>query len=226
MSPTDDRPHRARGRSTATTRDHPLLAALYDPLLRPAESGALGGQRARLLRGVTGHVVDIGAGTGANLPHLLGHPVTHYTAIEPSAAMRRRLGRRVGALAPSFPVSILDARAERLPLPDGDVDVALATLTLCTVDDPQQAAAELRRVLRPTGHLVVLEHVRATTVLGRGLQRAAEPGWRRAAGGCRLTRDTWATLAAAGFDVAAVEGASLMRTGPLASVITGLARPR
>lgn len=201
-----------------------LVAALYDTVLRGPEHAGLGARRSELLGALSGHVCEIGAGTGANLAHL-GAGVERLTLLEPSPAMLTRLRRRLASGGPAADVSVLRAPAEALPLPDGSVDAVVSTLVLCSVRDPGLALAEVRRVLRPGGVLVVIEHVAAD---GRGVhaQRLIEPAWKVAARGCHLTRDTGAALADAGFDLEGVTPWRLPSAGPAAPAITGRAHVR
>jgi SAM-dependent methyltransferase len=178
-------------------REHRVFAALYDLIGRRAERGPMGAHRRALLRQASGRVLEIGAGTGANLPHYPELPA--LTLAEPDGAMRRRLAPR--AAAATFPVEVLDAPAERLPLADASVDTVVSTAVLCSVDDPARALAEARRVLRPGGRLLFLEHVRAEGRRAR-LQDRLTPAWRRVNAGCHLNRDTVAAIRAAGFAVA------------------------
>jgi SAM-dependent methyltransferase len=166
---------------------------------RRAERGPLGTRRRELLREASGRVLEIGAGTGANLPHYPA--VTRLVLTEPDAAMRRRIRPRLAGAG--FPVEVRDAPAERLPFPDGSADTVVATLVLCSVDDPARALAEVRRVLRPGGRLLFLEHVRARGRAARWQDRIA-PVWRRLAGGCRPNRETVEAITSAGFAVTAL----------------------
>ncbi|MBK8974453.1 MAG: class I SAM-dependent methyltransferase [Planctomycetes bacterium] len=170
--------------------------------MRRVERACLQEWRGALLADAAGSVVEIGAGTGANLAAYPAGAVDALWLCEPDAAMRRRLARRV-AQHPALPATVLDCGAERLPLAAQSVDLAVATLVLCTVPDPPAALAELHRVLRPGGELRYLEHVAAPagTRLARW-QHRLEPLWRRCAGGCRLTRRTSEAIAAAAFDLA------------------------
>jgi ubiquinone/menaquinone biosynthesis C-methylase UbiE len=205
-----------------------LFATVYDPVMAPLEHGRVGGQRAALLAGSHGHVLDVGAGTGANLEHLPA-AVSRITAVEPDPAMRLHLERHLAGLAArrhAVPdAEVIDAVAEALPLPDASVDVALTTLVLCTVRDPEVAIAELRRVLRPDGRLLVLEHVASHQPRRHRLQRALTPAWKVVARGCHLDRDTRSLLAAGGFDVTAVVPWQLSDRSRLTAAITGTARP-
>jgi ubiquinone/menaquinone biosynthesis C-methylase UbiE len=205
-----------------------LFASIYDPVMAPLEHGRVGGQRAELLADAHGHVLDLGAGTGANLEHLPA-TVARVTAVEPDAAMRAHLQQHLARLTAAewaLPdVEVVDAVAEALPLPDASVDVAITTLVLCTVRDPELAVSELRRVLRSTGRLIVLEHVLSHRPGRQRLQRTLTPAWRIVARGCHLDRDTRGVLAAGGFDVAEVVPWQLSDHSHLTAAITGTARP-
>ena len=201
-----------------------LFAAGYDPVLARAERAGLTALRRELLAPLSGHVVELGAGTGANLGH---HPadVTQLTLCEPVPAMLGRLERAV-ARRPDDDreVSVIAAPAEALPLADRSVDAVVSTLVLCTVGDLDRTLAEVARVLRPDGRLALLEHVHARASLAR-VQRALDPLWQVAARGCHLTRDPRAALAAAGWDVARIRGVSLPMPGPVRPGQVGWAHP-
>lgn len=193
-----------------TRRGHPVFAALYRRMITPVEAGPVGRARAALLTHARGVVVDLGAGIGLNLP-LLGDDVTEAHLVEPDPHMLRRLDPHLPAHA-----HVHQAVAEDLPLPDGSADTVLATLTLCTVDDLQAAVAEIRRVLRPAGQVLVLEHVRSLDAGTARWQDRLQGPWRWFVGGCNPNRDTTAALSAAGFDTSPltrlqVPGAPLTR---------------
>lgn len=179
-------------------KGHPIFAALYDRMSQGAERRLLGPIRRELLRDLQGEVLEIGAGTGANLPHY--SPGVRVVAAEPDPFMLRRGRERPSSL----PVEWVQASAESLPFPDGRFDAAVATLVLCSVNDPVQALTELRRVLRPGGRLRFLEHVASETPGWRRFQKALTPLWKRLAAGCHLDRDTLAFMAEAGFRLAYV----------------------
>lgn len=179
---------------------HRLFAAVYDRMTRPMEQEFLASQRVRLLSEVSGDVLDVGAGTGANLPYLAG--AARVVATEPDPAMRRRLAAKVAAQA--LPVEVDQAPAEALPYRDASFDAVVFTLVLCTVADPDRALAEARRVLRPTGRLVVLEHVRGDGRLARWQDRLT-PLWSRLGAGCHPNRDTRTAVERAGFRFVQVE---------------------
>ena len=174
-----------------------LSAALYDPVLSLGELTGLRRRRRELLAAAHGRVVELGAGTGLNLPH---YPdgLEELLLVEPDPAMRGRLARRLRRTR--RPGEIVDAAAERLPFADDSVDTVVATLVLCTVEDPQLALQEIARVLRPGGRLLFLEHVRAPTPrLARWQRRLREP-WRHFARGCRCDRPTVELMRDCGFE--------------------------
>ena len=176
------------------TRAHWVFAAAYDPLTRPLERAVLAEHRARLLAGLDGRVLDVGAGTGANLPYL--GRASRVVAAEPDTAMRRRLAARLDQVA--VPVEVTSDPAEQLRYPDASFDAVVFTLVLCSVASPDRALAEARRVLRPSGRLIVLEHVRGTGTLARWQDRLT-PLWSLLNAGCHPGRDTSAAIERAGF---------------------------
>lgn len=174
----------------------PLAAAAYDVLTAPLEGSTLGAARRRLLAGAGGRVLEVGAGTGANL-RWYPSDVDHVDLCEPNRHMRRRLERRVASRAWPFSVAVHDVTAEG-PFPAAGYDVIVSTLVLCTVPDPAAAAAALRAALADDGTLRYFEHVHAGNLLGR-LQSAVTPLWARVAGGCHLDRPATAALRGAGL---------------------------
>ena len=168
------------------------FAAAYARLV-DAESEVMRGWRRWIASRAHGVVVELGAGTGANLAWY--GDVERLVLVEPSPAMRRRLAARAGD------AEVLDATAAALPLPDDSVDAVVATLVLCSVPDLPAALAEVRRVLRPGGSLLLLEHVRAADPATARWQDRLDPAWRRLAQGCHPNRNTVAAVAAAGFTV-------------------------
>jgi ubiquinone/menaquinone biosynthesis C-methylase UbiE len=197
------------------------FAARYDRCLAPAERGWAADLRAQLLSDVRGNVLEIGAGTGANLRFY--RAAVQVTATEPSAAMRAKLTAKLGQA--QVPVDIVDAAAEALPFPDTGFDTVVSTLVLCTVPDQPRALAEIRRVLRPDGRLVFFEHVR-----GRGPAALAQdlitPLTRVLAAGCHPNRDTAAAITAAGFAIESIATIKPVPRMPLvAPFIYGTACP-
>jgi SAM-dependent methyltransferase len=180
---------------------HRLFAAAYDRLSAAAERTWLGPRRVALLAEARGVVLEIGAGTGANLGHY-GGGVERLVVTEPDPFMRARLERKaVHALVPvEVEVEVVEAAAERLPFADGTFDTVVATLVLCTVVEPAAALAEARRLLRPGGRLLFLEHVRGDGTAARW-QDCLEPLWRRLGAGCHPNRDTVTAIQQAGFAI-------------------------
>lgn len=176
------------------TRTHRVFAAAYDPMTRSLERAVLGERRARLLADLDGQVLDVGAGTGANLPYF--RRASRVVAAEPDAAMRRRLAARAAQAV--VPVEVSSDPAEELRYRDASFDAVVFTQVLCSVTSPDRALAEARRVLRPSGRLVILEHVRGTGTLARWQDRLT-PLWSRIVPGCHLGRDTAAAVERAGF---------------------------
>lgn len=194
------------------TVSHPIFARCYGVLAAVAERGELGRRRRRLLARAEGTVLELGAGTGENFKHY-GVLVHRVVATEPDPTMVRLARRRAQAAA--APVRLVAAAGESLPLPAGSVDTAVVTLVLCSVADPPAVLAEVRRVLRPGGRLLFMEHVRADDPrLARWQDRLAG-AWSRVAGGCRPNRRTFAAIEAAGFEPEAVEAYDLRPGIPL-----------
>ncbi|MBI5851998.1 MAG: methyltransferase domain-containing protein [Planctomycetes bacterium] len=191
-----------------------IFASLYDLMLRRAEHACLRAWRRDLLLDVGGEVLEIGAGTGLDLPHYRRDAITRLVLAEPDAAMRRRLARCVERENWSR-AELADARAESLPFPDASFDVVVSTLVLCSVADPALVLSEVRRVLRATGRFLLIEHVAAAPGSRlRKWQARLDPIWRRCAGGCRLARETTRSIEQAGFSIAALASTELAGVPP------------
>jgi ubiquinone/menaquinone biosynthesis C-methylase UbiE len=153
-------------------------------------------RKRRLFGGLTGTVIEIGAGTGANLAYLA--PGVRWVGVEPNSAMRRYVERAAGHSRAD--AVLVEARAEALPFRDAAADAVISTLLLCSVEDPGAVLAEVRRVLKPGGRFVFLEHVAAPEgTPTRRRQRLVRPLWRRLADGCTPDRETWRWIESAGF---------------------------
>lgn len=179
---------------------HRIFAALYDRLNGAMERGWMGERRARLLSGARGVVLEIGGGTGANLPHY--RDVERVTVSEPNPFMREKLRPKLARAR--VPVELSEAGAEALPFEDDSFDTVVSTLVLCTVPDQVQALAEIRRVLRPGGRLLFIEHVRGEGSAARWQDRI-EPLWGFLLAGCHPNRDTVSSIREAGFEIEALE---------------------
>jgi SAM-dependent methyltransferase len=155
----------------------------------------LGARKKALLADLPPNVVELGAGTGASMRYLT--PGSRLVAVEPNAHMHAALRRT--AARHGIEVEILRECAESIDLPSGSVDAVICTLVLCTVADPAAVLAEVRRILRPGGRFVFLEHVASRPGPLRAIQRLLRRPWRFAFDGCCLDRDTTATIASAGF---------------------------
>jgi SAM-dependent methyltransferase len=203
-----------------------LFAAAYDPILAGVERAGLGQARAELLALARGRTLEIGAGTGANLPHL-PRTLTNLVLVEPSQPMRARLEAHVARRRADLPddAMVLAGSAADLPVESGTIDTLVSTLVLCSVPDLDAAAAELRRVIAPDGVLLVMEHVAGHGRTHRA-QRVIDPAWRVVARGCRLVRETRAALERAGFDTSGVRDWSLPGGGITGPALLGSARPR
>lgn len=183
---------------------HPIFAALYDRVFAASEKAGLREMRAALLAGAHGRVLELGAGTGLNLDHY-GDSVTELVLTEPDPHMAKRLREKLAAEATPFEVNVVETGAEQLPFDDRSFDCVTATLVFCTIPDPEAAAAEVLRVLKPDGALLLIEHVRGEEGgrLSRWQDRLERP-WGWIAAGCHPNRDTVSTLGAV-FDVSALQ---------------------
>lgn len=187
-----------------------MIGWLYDLLGRSAERGELGERRAALVGHLEGDVLEVGAGTGANLRHY--RRASRVVALEPDASMARRLPPKVAEA--TVPVEVVAGSVERLPFADGSFDAVVSTFVLCSVEEPPRALAEVKRVLRPHGRFVVLEHVRGEGRLARWQERFT-PLHRKLAGNCHLNRDTSGAIGLAGFDVRDVRAVRIPGSHPL-----------
>jgi ubiquinone/menaquinone biosynthesis C-methylase UbiE len=178
---------------------HPVFARICSKVAEMAERRGGADHRRALLAGLTGRVVEVGAGSGANFAH---YPATvdEVVAVEPEPYLRERAQREAAHSAIS--VSVLDGDADRLPGEAGSYDAGVAALVLCTVPDQQRALAELLRVIRPGGELRFYEHVIADTSGQARFQRFADATfWPHVAGGCHMARDTTSAIEQAGFQI-------------------------
>jgi ubiquinone/menaquinone biosynthesis C-methylase UbiE len=198
-----------------------LFAALYDRMLAGVEKAGLRERRARLLESARGSVLEIGAGTGANLP-LYGPNVGALTLTEPEAPMTRRLAKHLREH--SRAAELVEAGAEELPLPDGQFDTVVSTLVLCTVADPLRALREVWRVLKPGGQLLFIEHVRSDDPRLAKWQDRLNGLNRIVAHGCNCNRSTLDVIKQAGFTIRSLEKGQLAKAPAFVRpLITGAA---
>jgi ubiquinone/menaquinone biosynthesis C-methylase UbiE len=186
--------------STTSSKPKPRFARMYVKASARADQRGASEHRRRLLAGLAGRVVEIGAGNGLNFAHYPA-TVTELIAIEPEPTLRE-LAQQAAAKAP-VTVSVRPGSADELPLADGEIDAAVASLVLCSVPDQARALGELRRVLRPGGELRFYEHVIPRCQPKRLLLQALDHSglWPRIAGGCHPARDTAAAIARAGLEI-------------------------
>ena len=192
-----------------------LMSLVYDRVMRGVEEAGLRAWRRALLAQASGRVLEVGAGTGVNLG-LYPEAVDELVASEPDRWMVKRL-ERAAAQVSRPRVTVAQASLEGLPFEDGAFDTVVCTLVLCSVPELAEAVGEIKRVLRPGGRLLFLEHVAARDRPTRlRWQRRVEPVWRRVAGGCCLTRRTEEALRSAGFSIEAIERESMRKVFALA----------
>lgn len=188
-----------------------IFAATYDRMSAKTEKAGLRALRQALLASARGLVIEIGGGTGANLP-FYGEAVSALTVTEPEEPMARRLQRHLTE-HDTLPAELVRAPAEALPFEDGHFDVAVSTLVLCAVDDQARALGEIHRVLKPDGRLLFIEHVRADDLrLARWQDRLN--GFNHRMVGCDCNRSTLDGIRAAGFEIADVTHDELKKVPP------------
>jgi len=175
---------------------HPLFARFFARFAPMAEESGIAGHRDELLAGLSGRVVELGAGTGLNFARYPSS-VTEVVAMEPEPYLRARA--IAAARRAPVPVRVVEAAADALPFEDGEFDMAVTSLVLCSVSDQAAALEELRRVLRPDGKLHFYEHVLAEDPRLARLQRGVDLFWPRLGGGCHTSRNTVAAIEQAGF---------------------------
>jgi ubiquinone/menaquinone biosynthesis C-methylase UbiE len=174
-----------------------LFAAVYDPLSARTERKFGADLKRELLANARGRVLEIGVGTGLSFPHY--PPDVELAGVEPSPHMLKRARRRAAELGRN--VELVEAPAEQLPFGDDSFDTVVSLAVLCTVRNPQCALGEIRRVLRPGGRFVFLEHVRSDDPHLAHRQDRWERPWGWIAGGCHPNRRTLDSIEAAEFEI-------------------------
>jgi len=172
-----------------------VLPRLMD---RALQSPVVAAERAKCVPRASGRVLEVGIGSGLNLP-FYRPTVETLCGLDPSVDLWRLATARV-ARTP-FPVEFVGASAERLPIADASFDAVVTTFTLCTIPDPPAALGEISRVLKPDGRLLFVEHGRAPDARVCGWQDRLTPLWRRLAGGCHLNRKIDELIVSAGFSI-------------------------
>lgn len=177
--------------------DRRILPTFIELAMRAGQPAWL---RAEVLADARGEVIELGVGSGLNLAH---YPASVSSIVGVDVSPRLLAMAAARARAAPRPVRLVEANAERLPFPAARFDSAVSTWVLCSIPDVAAALAEVRRVLRPGGRLVFIEHGRAPDAAVARWQSRLTPWWRRVSGGCHLDRRIGALVAAAGFRVAA-----------------------
>lgn len=197
-----------------------LMAAVYDRIMAESEAACLAAWRTELLADVSGSVLELGAGTGANLEHY--RQEARVCLAEPNEHMRRKLEDKLTDAR----FEVADHAGEQLPYGADSFDAVVATLVLCSVDEPKRVLDEVYRVLKPGGAFIFIEHVGAERGSSRRVwQGRVEPVWKFLAGNCHTTRDTEGLIDAAGLDIAEIQHASMRRAPPwVRPSIRGVAR--
>ncbi len=192
-------------------------------ITRSMRQKRLAAYRARIVPMAEGHVLEIGMGSGLNLP-FYSRNVEHLIGLDPSPrllAMARLVGRQE-----SGRVEFLEASAEAIPLENASIDSVVTTWTLCSIPDAQRALLEMRRVLRPGGRLLFVEHGRAPDPKVAWRQDRLTPLWKRVGGGCHLNREIRRLIGDAGFQLDRLETGYMRGLKPMTFMYEGSARPR
>lgn len=200
------------------------FAAGYDRIMAGTEEAVLRGYRKALVDRVRGSVLEVGGGTGANLSFYT-EGIQELVITEPEEPMARRLERKL--VGYPLPARVMRAPAEELPFEQQSFDFVVSTLVLCTVDDPAQALGEIRRVLRPSGQLVFLEHVRSDEPRLARWQDRLHGAWVHIGHGCHCNRPTLENIERAGFSIADLEHDRMHKAPPIVRpLVAGVARSR
>jgi ubiquinone/menaquinone biosynthesis C-methylase UbiE len=179
--------------------------------------------RERVIGAAEGRVLEIGVGSGMNLPFYRA-PVQEILALEP--APRLLTMAKNASRAPGMPIDFLEASAETIPLDQHSVDTVVTTWTLCSIPQAAAALAEMRRVLRPGGKLLFAEHGQAPDASVRRWQDRLTPAWRYIGGGCHLNRPIRSMIEVAGFRIDRIETGYIPGPKPMTFMYEGGARPK
>jgi ubiquinone/menaquinone biosynthesis C-methylase UbiE len=182
-------------------KGHKWFASIYDKMLASEEKKYLGAIREDMLKDVTGDVLEVGAGTGANFQYY--RKGAHVVAIEPDPYMLQRAQERAANAA--VDIDLRQVAADQLPFPDAAFDFVIATLVLCSVSDPRKVLSEIYRVLRPGSEYRLYEHVRYRNPIGGLVQDAVTPVWQWFGAGCHPNRDAERLVRESGFEVVSAQ---------------------
>lgn len=196
-----------------------LLPWLIDLAMRNKAAAA---ERARLVPLATGVVLEVGIGSGLNLP-FYGPSVERLFGVDPRRELWALARTRLARASP--PVEFIEASAERIPMEDGFADTVVTTWTLCSIPDARRALLEMRRVLKPEGRLIFVEHGLAPDPRVAAWQARLDPVWPRLAGGCHLDRKIDDLILDGGFRLAEIEQGYGTGPKPLSYLYRGVARP-
>jgi ubiquinone/menaquinone biosynthesis C-methylase UbiE len=179
-------------------------------------------ERTKFVPLAAGRVLEVGIGSGLNIP-FYSRDVTALVGLDPSVALWQ-LARQRRAAAP-FPVEYIGLSGEQIPLEDKTFDTVVTTWTLCTIPNPVAALKEMRRVLKPDGRCIFVEHGRAPDRRVQVWQNRLNPLWRRITGGCNLNRVIDTLIADAGFHISQIDMGYIKGPKPFSFLYKGLARP-
>ncbi|PYM04661.1 MAG: SAM-dependent methyltransferase [Candidatus Rokuibacteriota bacterium] len=185
------------------------------------QNRAVRAERARFVPLASGTVLEVGLGSGLNLP-FYSPAVERLYGLDPSLELQTMARRR--ARDARLPVEFIAGSGERIPMEDETVDAVVTTWTLCSIPDPVTALTEMKRVLNPGGRLIFIEHGRSPDARVVSWQDRLTPVWRRLAGGCHLNRKIDALILAAGFRIAEIETAYMKGPKPLVYLYKGVAQ--
>jgi ubiquinone/menaquinone biosynthesis C-methylase UbiE len=203
---------------------HPIFARMYRRIAADAEAKGASEHRDELLAGLSGRVIEVGAGTGLNFDHYPG-AVTEVVAVEPEPYLRAAADEE--AASATVPVTIVDGTADELPAEAGVFDAGVVSLVLCSVPSQARALGELHRVIRSGGELRFYEHVRSPQPGFARMQRVVDVVWPLFGGGCHTSRQTERAIADAGFTIEQVRHFTfrpVLCAAPVSPHVIGVAR--
>ncbi len=196
-----------------------ILPRLVDVAMRNKEATRY---RSQIVPQARGTVLEIGVGSGLNLP-FYGAGVEHLYGLDPSEELLTMARKKARGI--TLPIEFLAHTGEEIPLDDASVDTVVTTWTLCTIPDPLQALREMRRVLKPGGVMLFAEHGLAPETQVQGWQQRLNPLWRRIAGGCNLNRKIDQLIQTAGFQIASLDTEYAKGPRPMSYIYAGRAQP-